>query len=787
MEILRNLTKAKMLTFLSKKVKSFNVLPIYIVTRNDFIQNKEKIWNDIKFFFSNNNIIIRSSAANEDTLESSSAGKFLSVPDVNKNNYTDVVTAIEKVINSYDSSDNNDEVLIQPYLVNVSIAGVAFTSDIDTLAPYYIINYDDSGSCNNVTSGNFNNLKTYIHLKNHPLSHTNIFIEKILKASFECEKLLNNKHLDIEFAIDNEGVLYILQVRPIVVKNKNKLINDIAFSNYLRKVYKKIEKLRLPHPHISGKTTIFGVMPDWNPAEIIGLKPRRLALSLYKELITDRIWAYQRDNYGYKNLRSFPLLITFLGLPYIDVRVSFNSLIPKILNENISNKLADYYLYKLANTPKKHDKVEFDIVFSCYYFGITEKLNKLSLFDFSEKEIKNIEFCLLDLTNKIINPYKGIFKKDIKKILFLKNNHNDIVNSNMPLIDKIYWLIENCKRYGTLPFAGIARSAFISVQFLKSFIDVSIMTKNDYDSFMNSINTVSKQFNIDYIKFTNNKTSKDEFLEKYGHLRPGTYDICSERYDENFDLYFGNHIKQDLKEISETPYVFTSEQMKLIDHLLKDNNINISADDLIGFIRQSIEWREYSKFIFTKTLSYILVLIENLGKKCDISRSDMSYVDIQTIINLYSTLDHRDLSDILKYDINKNKDYYKITKLVKFPQLIVNPDDIYSFHLEEGEPNFITLKKAKGYVVYEENINSTVLENKILFIQSADPGFDWIFSKNIKGLITVFGGANSHMAIRCAELGLPAVIGCGEQNYKLWSRSKKLEIDAVNKKVTIIS
>jgi len=34
-------------------------------------------------------------------------------------------------------------------------------------------------------------------------------------------------------------------------------------------------------------------MPDWNPAEIIGIKPKMLALSLYKELITDNIWAYK--------------------------------------------------------------------------------------------------------------------------------------------------------------------------------------------------------------------------------------------------------------------------------------------------------------------------------------------------------------------------------------------------------------------------------------------------------------------------------------------------------------
>ena len=50
-------------------------------------------------------------------------------------------------------------------------------------------------------------------------------------------------------------------------------------------------------------------------------------------------------------------------------------------------------------------------------------------------------------------------------------------------------------------------------------------------------------------------------------------------------------------------------------------------------------------------------------------------------------------------------------------------------------------------------------------IVSADPGFDWIFSHDIAGLITKYGGANSHMAIRCAELNIPASIGVGHKLY----------------------
>ena len=77
------------------------------------------------------------------------------------------------------------------------------------------------------------------------------------------------------------------------------------------------------------------------------------------------------------------------------------------------------------------------------------------------------------------------------------------------------------------------------------------------------------------------------------------------------------------------------------------------------------------------------------------------------------------------------------------------------------------------------------LEGKVLLIEGADPGFDWIFSHPIKGLITKYGGANSHMAIRCAEFKLPAAIGCGEQIYDRLVKSHSLELNCGEKSLQI--
>jgi hypothetical protein len=95
-----------------------------------------------------------------------------------------------------------------------------------------------------------------------------------------------------------------------------------------------------------------------------------------------------------------------LGVPFIDVRVSFNSFIPKSLDEKIATKLVNYYLKELSKNFNKHDKVEFEIIFSCYYFGLKEKLSKLLNHGFKKIELKNIEKALVNITNSIINTKK---------------------------------------------------------------------------------------------------------------------------------------------------------------------------------------------------------------------------------------------------------------------------------------------------------------------------------------------------------------------------------------------
>lgn len=772
-------TKAGMLHYIKENISSINILPIMVVRRNAFQANKQGTIEAVLQFAENKPLAIRSSSSMEDTLECSNAGKYeslLNVPPA----YNEVKDAIEKVYESYETK-SNEEILIQPMLSDIKKSGVVFTSDIDTFAEYYTVSYYEGNDSAAVTSGNSNTLKTFVHYKYSERFFRDMDMNNLITVCRKIEDFLGNDALDIEFAINKTGKIFIFQVR-VIAKGSKDVHEKVDLKPILNRIYKKAKKLSVGHPFLLGHKTCFGVMPDWNPAEILGARPKKLAISLYKELITDNVWAHQRYDYGYRDLTMHPLMISFCGVPYIDTRITFNSFIPKKLNIKISEKLVNYYLNKLSKYPKYHDKIEFEIVYSCYYLGLHDKLKELLDYGFNENEITRIEFSLLELTNNIINPDKGLYRDDIAKISALEENYNKIIQSDISIVDKIYWLIEECKTYGTLPFAGVARAAFIAVQFLKSFVSIGIIGKKEFDAYMNSLDTVNKRMNRDLQKLYKGDITQDEFLETYGHIRPGTYDILSKRYDEAFDEYFGGNSLINMADEEEI-FSFSQEQMARIQLELEENGLNITSVELLSFIKEAIEGREYLKFVFTKSVSRILQLVKGLGDRVGISVEDMAYLDISVVKQLYVDLYTGNIKRVFEENIISNKIQYQSAVRIKLPSIIVEPEDVYSFYLLSEEPNFITQKCVTSDIVLMNSTDEQDFEGKIVFVRAADPGYDFLFSKGIGGLVTQFGGANSHMAIRCAELGIPAVIGVGEQNYIEWSRYKRVTIDCLKKQV----
>ena len=52
--------------------------------------------------------------------------------------------------------------------------------------------------------------------------------------------------------------------------------------------------------------------------------------------------------------------------------------------------------------------------------------------------------------------------------------------------------------------------------------------------------------------------------------------------------------------------------------------------------------------------------------------------------------------------------------------------------------------------------------------------------------MTKYGGANSHMTIRCAELDIPAAIGVGDKKFnELLKENNQIELDCSTKNIGV--
>ena len=298
---------------------------------------------------------------------------------------------------------------------------------------------------------------------------------------------------------------------------------------------------------------------------------------------------------------------------------------------------------------------------------------------------------------------------------------------------------------------------------------------------MLSVNTVASDFSKDMNLYLSNKMSKEEFLLKYGHLRSGTYDITSKTYSE---MDFSGNTKAGVKNTA----AFKSVKLdkKVISKALENLGFDISYDHFIEFLKISFEQREEFKFEFTKSLSLAIEVLARIAEKFDFTREEFANVDVADIFASEYYTNMSDLKEFWQTLIKQRKIFHEKNTPIVLPDVILDEYDFNIVLFEQMKPNFITEKDVIAEIVNLQDNKNDNIAGKIVLIERADPGFDYIFSKGIKGLITKYGGVASHMAIRCSEFGLPAAIGCGDKIYKEVAEMKQVKIDCKNAKITEI-
>jgi hypothetical protein len=189
-----------------------------------------------------------------------------------------------------------------------------------------------------------------------------------------------------------------------------------------------------------------------------------------------------------------------------------------------------------------------------------------------------------------------------------------------------------------------------------------------------------------------------------------------------------------------------------------------------------------------RSLDAVLETLATLGGELGFSRNDLSYLRIEPIVRAATDSASGAVRMELRRSIEFHKKRWTLTRALRLPHLVRSVDDVTAFQLDEWVPNFVTSKRAVAPpALVDGGVPPETLAGRIVLIRAADPGYDWIFSHPIAGLVTQYGGVASHMSIRAAEFGLPAAIGCGELLFERLRASRMIELDCAARKVTVLS
>ncbi len=787
---LYNSTKANTLSLLKPHLKKSSIEEIFVFTKSQWNKSPDEILTQINNKF-NSDVVVRSSSLVEDGYFSSYAGFFHSELNINPQNQKQLKDSISRVITSYKKQNNQsgkDQILVQSQTQNVAISGVIFTRNIQNNTPYYFINYDTSSSTESVTSGMV--AKKLEILKNIEINTLLSPWKSLIKSIQEIEKMLHNLALDIEFAITENGKVVIFQVRPIAHSQKYKNILDeniFTFAKKLKQKYKDYSEKSYLLPNYT-----LSDMSFWNPAEIIGDRSDNLAYSIYRYLILSKAWNIGLVPLGYKKIDR-DLIFRLGNKSYIEVETAFASLLPNQLENTISEKLILYYIDKLRKSPELHDKIEFEIVHNCFTPMTIAQLEELRTV-LTKSEHRLFKQRLITLTQNIFDNYDTFKIKDLKDLRELSKRRRKRIegSTNASIKDKIKIIIDlldDVRQLGTPQFSRMARLAFIGNQYLKDLVSKGIISNSDSEYFLLNIDTVASDLNNNFNRVLSKKLTISDFNKLYGHLRPGTYDIKKLPYKKD-SSYFSVSTKANAKSKEEKRKRNNlTEFRKGITEFLVNFEISLSTDHLLNFIEETTKLRESFKFEFTKNLSFALELLVDVGRQLGFERAKLSNLSIESLMCVTPSTAIPDIIDLWSSQINGKYQNDVIYDYITLPSLIFDEKDFEIIHSYTTRPNFITDSLIKGELIDLDSLtvdNYDRVSGRVVLLEKADPGYDWIFSKRIAGLITRFGGAASHMAIRCAEFGIPAAIGCGETIYMELKSKYIVELNCREKTITSV-
>jgi glutamine kinase len=771
-------SKAETLAFLDRRLRRATIPELVYFSVADWLSEPGAILRGIAAQLRAPRLAVRSSASGEDGIGCSLAGRYASRLDV-ANTREAITAAIGDVVSSYDGAEG-DQVLVQEMAPAVRASGVILTRDPETDAPYYVVEYHDGSAKTDIVTSGRGHTKTFWIHHGAPLAMVRSpRLLRILAAVREIEAECGPRLLEIEFAEAVGGAVFVLQVRPVAARVPP-VTSGSESAAAIASVARIVARHERPQAGLAGRRSILGQMPDWNPAELIGAVPSPLAVALFRFLISDEVWRRARAAMGYRRLPGVPLMRLLLGRPYVDVRASFHSFLPAGLPADLESTLVDAWLDRLDAHPELHDRVELEVAQTTFDldFFATHRSRHGDLL--SASGLERWAAALRCLTNEALAGGGTLHRSLLEAERRIDRPPGDELSDAGAALGPGFRLLAECRARGTLPFAVVARHAFLATALLRSAVRRGALSEERCQEFHRSLRTVAAELATDLAEMSAGRMERAAFLGRYGHLRPGTFDIASLRYDQRPEVLAHAWPRpaegSAAASVRRAGFALTSREAEAIDRLLAEAGLWTTATALLGHAAAAIVGRERAKFRLTRRLSDALEAIATWGAGRDLSRDDLAHLTLADLHRANRRPGKRQESR-LRDLIARRRARGAEVRGVRLPPLVRSVADLWVCPEHATRASFVTARSVTAPpVLLHRRLAIGDVTGRIVCIESADPGFDWIFAKPIAGLVTGFGGGNSHMAIRCVELDVPAALGVGERALAKLARSPSIEL-----------
>ena len=686
----------------------------------------------------------RSSAQGEDGSENSFAGQFLTILQITTEN--ELKAAVKKCFNAVHSKNSleythhfsqksvNMRVYVQQ-MIQSDFAGVYFSKDPRGIEKNWLVEVV-KGQGEQLVSGQVTPVRFSENKAESYKEHSGfnrwqqVYLENIVNWGKKVENFLNYP-VDMEWAIDEHGMFWILQARPITtfagMTQKRKWLDDEL---------KKINNVYNAEDAWDGQ-----VFAEWT-----GL-PTEMTFSIWKR-------AFAKGN-------AFDLSLQQVGYKGMTTSTSTLGMRPsEIINRifgrcymNINRLLPIYFgeaPYRIEVYPRPHLKFDFQKV------NWKNFLNAPSGWMRMLRVAWNVQTRRLELANETLQK--------IESYEFSKKSAFEIYSQtqNLTLVEALGLL----KKYVNLFTADILQSTFLLTLLIESTYQgiLTLLKKDLGDKKANEIgqlvlgqglSTVTFEMQSEFTRIGLSADLWKEFQTSYGHRGAGELDLSNKRWIE-IEKKPGHSLPSGSVSIKSDGNGILSQYTNELGTIRKE-----TLKQEVNQLHLLLQAREKVKMQSMKVYSQIRWLILKVAKEIQVSDADVFWL---TLEELFSLAEGRSIFNV--NDVVTRREKAKSFMSIDLPQSfsfeklkkIINGEAINQEMVLQGSNLSSGICRGRIHIVIDpqsENLDCWD-EDTILVAEATDPSWTALFARS-KGIIVSRGGVLSHCAIVAREMGRPAV------------------------------